>query len=47
MNNIIFYNLQLKYYNTNMFRSSLGYLHGWRYLKMRRKGSKYVDVVMI
>ena len=34
MNNIILYKLQLKYYNSNMFRPTSGYLQGLYNLKI-------------
>jgi len=46
MNNIILYKLQLKYYNSNMFRPTSGYLQGLYNLKMRRRGMKHFKVVM-
>ena len=42
MKNIIIYNLQLKYYKSNMFRFFSGHLQGLYYSKKRRRGMKDV-----
>jgi hypothetical protein len=46
MHNIIIYNIELKFYKSNVFRSFLGHFQGWHYLKMRRNGMKHVKVEM-
>jgi len=46
MQNIIIYNIKLKCYKSNVFRSSLGHLQGWHHLEMRRRGMKHVEVEM-
>jgi hypothetical protein len=46
MRNIIMYNLQLKYYNSNMFRLSSGHLQGVHINYMYKKRGFYIKIML-